>query len=197
MNYIKLTHNIDQYIKNNLSNKRYNHSVKVAEMSVTIAEKLSLDIEKSYLAGLAHDIARELSKEQLEKKVLSCVKFSADFYLKPMLFHGPVGADLLCKKFGIDDVDIIEAVTYHSIGSKTLGSIAKVIYVADYISYDRTHIDEQYRIKILSFKLDEMVLEVINSCRLYLESNGEYLLSETENMYNSIIRKLCEKEKGI
>lgn len=195
MNYTELIKKLDNYLKLNLTPKRYNHSLNVAKMCTIIASQIQINKERVYYAGLAHDIAREYSFDKLKKAIISCNGFSSEFYNKPILFHGPVGANILSNKFNIYDKEIINAVAYHTIGNEKLGVIGKIVYVSDYISLDRIHITDLYRSEILSLSLDEMVIKVTDSCRIYLESKGGCLLPETENMYNEILRIICEKEK--
>lgn len=197
MNYINLKNNIDRYLKKSLSAKRYSHSVEVARMSEKIARNNCLDENKAYIAGLSHDIAREKSLRFLNNSIRDCKGFSDAFYLKPMVFHGPVGASILLKEFLVTDSDILEAVTYHSIGNCGIGRLAKVVYVADYISLDRIHVKESFRSFIFNQELDDMVLLVVDACRDYLKSKNNDLLPETENMYNNIVRIRSEKKEGI
>ncbi len=196
MDYTSKINIIDKYIKTHLSLKRYKHSKEVASMSSRIATITDNDSQKSYLAGLSHDIAREFSKSQLLDKIKK-IDFSKDFYKLPQLFHGPVGADFLISKFGILEKDILDSVRYHSFGFPDMCDLAKIVYVADYISMDRTHILENERLEILSCSLNEMVVIVVDKTRAYLFSRGETILPETDNMYKKIIRILSEKETGI
>ena len=58
MDYIK-------WLKDNLNEERYEHSLGVADKAFELAEKFGLDKEKARLAGLVHDCAKCLSKEKL------------------------------------------------------------------------------------------------------------------------------------
>lgn len=174
---------LDNYLKRNLTLKRYTHSVEVAKMTLIISEKLGLDSSKAYIAGLAHDIAREFPLDRLKKYLFNWGEFSKDFYNKPSLFHGPVGAYVLKKDFNIVDNDILEAVAYHSVGNKGMGTVSKIVYIADYISYDREHIDNHFREEILSLDLDSMIIKVIESVEEYLNSKGLNVVTETVETY--------------
>ena len=44
-----------------LSEKRYMHSVGVMRKAEQLAKKYGIDVNKAKLAGLAHDIAKEMS----------------------------------------------------------------------------------------------------------------------------------------
>ncbi|MGL1891926.1 MAG: bis(5'-nucleosyl)-tetraphosphatase (symmetrical) YqeK [Spirochaetaceae bacterium] len=194
MNYINNLSLIDNYLQNNLSQKRYNHSTEVAKMSKEISMLFNIDSKKSFFAGLCHDIAREFKISFLKEEILKHSGFSKDFYLLPQLFHGPVGASFLTQKFDIVDPEILEAVCYHSIGHSGIGYIAKVVFVADYISRDRTHIDNNFRNYILNLDLDNMIIKVVDKSKEYLLIKGKTILTETETMYNHIMRWPSEKE---
>ena len=58
---------IEDRIKEILSEKRFRHSLGVAKLAQELAEIHSVDPEKAYLAGLLHDVLREKSEEELRK----------------------------------------------------------------------------------------------------------------------------------
>lgn len=194
MDYTDKIRKIDNYLKLNLSHKRYTHSVEVAKMSSRIALLTGNNIQEAYLGGLSHDVAREFKKSQLLDSFKNNNMFSKEFCLLPQLFHGPVGADFLLSKMDIINNDILDSVRYHSIGFPGLGNIAKVVYVADYISLDRKHISDGYRSYVLRCSLNKMVILVVDKNRRYLISRGETILPETDSMYKKIMRILSEKE---
>ena len=59
-----LIQKINKGIKQELSEKRYNHSVGVMKKAEELAKIHGVDINKAKLVGLAHDIGKELSKEE-------------------------------------------------------------------------------------------------------------------------------------
>lgn len=186
MNYIEA---VNIYISNKLTNKRYKHSLAVGEMSKIIANKIGYKNNNTYLAGLSHDIAREHTLESLKNYVYNWGEFSNEFYKHPNLYHGPVGAYLLQTEFHINDKEILEAVAYHSVGHRNMCTLAKIVYVADYISRDRVHIDESFREEILSNPLDVMVEMVITRTEAYLKSKNMSLIKETKDLYKELKRK--------
>lgn len=197
MNYISKVKEVDSYLSQNISIKRYIHSVEVAKMSSQISGILNLDKDIAYLAGLSHDIAREQSMVEQLKTIKHFKDLSSEFLKLPILFHGPVGSEFLKNKFDIKNKDILDAVKYHSTGHIDMCDLAKIVYVADYISYDRAHIENSFRDNVLKFNLNEMVLLVVTKTRDYLISKRETILPETDNMYNNLIRILSEKEKRV
>ncbi|MBO5725698.1 MAG: HD domain-containing protein, partial [Clostridia bacterium] len=60
MNYEKYK----EILKGRLKEKRYIHSLAVADEAVRLAKKYGCDEEKAYLAGLLHDITKNTPKEE-------------------------------------------------------------------------------------------------------------------------------------
>ena len=59
-----------KFLKDNLSAKRFHHSVNVAEECRKLAQKYGEDPERAYFAGLLHDICKELPGEEQKDLVL-------------------------------------------------------------------------------------------------------------------------------
>ena len=55
MNFDKIL----DYLKENLSEDRFKHTMGVAETAKELAKVYNCDCEKAYFAGLLHDIAKE------------------------------------------------------------------------------------------------------------------------------------------
>lgn len=134
---------IDEYknhIKERLSEKRYYHSLCVAEEAVRLADRYGADKEKAYLAGLLHDVLKDTPSDiQL--------KFAKDFGIilsalelgAPKLYHSIIGSAYLKKVLGITDNEIIDAVRYHTTAKKNMSKLALLLYLADYTSRDRDY----------------------------------------------------------
>ena len=57
------TDEIKDILKIRLSKKRYSHSLNVADAASRLADKFGGDREKCFLAGLIHDICKEIPQE--------------------------------------------------------------------------------------------------------------------------------------
>ena len=55
------------------------------------------------------------------------------------LYHAIAGALYIENNLGVTDREIIDAVRYHTTGRKNMSLLEKVIYIADYISEDRSY----------------------------------------------------------
>ena len=118
-----------------LSSKRYQHSLGVRDTAVKLAQLYGVDLGKASLAGLVHDWAKDLTDELLLKKAEQFGILVDNICLVcPNLLHGPVGAELISRELGIQDQEIREAVAQHTMGSEKMSTLAKIIFVADYVN---------------------------------------------------------------
>jgi predicted HD superfamily hydrolase involved in NAD metabolism len=126
------------YARKRLSDKRYFHTLRVAETAERLAEIHGLDPKKARLAGLLHDAAREVGKEELlhvaEEDGLAVGDFERE---RPMLLHGPVAAELARRDLGVKDGEILDAVRSHTTGEPEMGPLALTLFVADKIEPGR------------------------------------------------------------
>lgn len=126
-------------IRERLSDFRYIHSLEVAKASEALAKKYGFDEEKAYLAGLAHDVLKELTREEYlsffeeEKIELTQVEKNA-----PKLWHAIAGERYLRKEYGLCE-EILSAVRYHTTGKENMTLPEKILFVADFISADRVY----------------------------------------------------------
>lgn len=133
-----LVKDAESYARERLSDKRYEHTLRVAETAERLAGLHGLDPKIARLAGLLHDTARELGKEELlqiaEEKALPVGDLERE---RPMLLHGPVAAELSRKDLGVKDGEVLDAVRAHTTGEPEMGSLALALYVADKIEPGR------------------------------------------------------------
>ena len=125
-------------IKEKLGRVRYKHTLFVLKAALKLSKKLSLDQRKIEAAALLHDIAKNIEAEQLQE-IVKKTKWQPDqleLSIIPVL-HAPAGAVIAEKEFGITDIEVLEAIRYHTLGHPEMGKIARVIYAADFISKDR------------------------------------------------------------
>ncbi len=127
-------------IRSMMGDYRYTHSVNVAEEAVLLAKRYGCNEQKAYIAGILHDITKEIPhEEQLQiirdgGIILDDVQQNA-----PKLWHSISGSVYVNTKLGITDSDIINAVRYHTTGRADMSLLEKIIYTADYTSKERSY----------------------------------------------------------
>ena len=165
---------LDNYLLETLSEERYKHSLSTGKTAEKICRKFGLNSEKGFFTGLIHDIAREYNNDEIinicSEKGEQVSRYELE---EPVLLHGKAGAALLKDKFCIEDEEILDAVRVHTTGSSGMSSMAKVLFVADYIEPYRKHITDEYLKSLENSGLDTMVKTVLNSIIDYIKSKGK------------------------
>lgn len=127
-------------IKSMMSEDRYNHCVNVSKEAVKLAKRYDGDEEKAAVAGILHDITKEMPKEE-QLQIMHDSDIILDDIQKnaPKLWHGISGSVYIKKHFGIEDEDILNAICYHTTGRAGMSLLEKIIFVADFTSEERTY----------------------------------------------------------
>lgn len=135
--------NIGEYkkiIRPLMSEYRYTHSVNVSKEAVKLAKRYGADEEKAAVAGILHDITKEMPKEEQLQIILDSGIILDDIQKNaPKLWHGLSGSLYIKKYIGIDDEDILNAICYHTTGRAGMSVLEKIIFVADFTSEERTY----------------------------------------------------------
>jgi len=182
-----VTGKVNLYAIGALTLTRYEHSVRVAELSRELCERFSLDPAVGYFAGLAHDICKSGKEDWLLSLAIKDGAPVSDIERrKPALLHGHAAAVLLASEFGVTDRSILDAVRNHTFGSPVMDDLGKIVFVADKIEPGRTGMDVAYRIKILESSLDVMTRLVVEDNIRYLESKGKEVSSNTWLLLESL-----------
>ncbi len=185
-------YNIDEikkYLKQNLSEFRYNHSLMVADEAKKLAEHYNVNSEKAYVAGLVHDIAKEFSDEEnlqcIQKYNLS--ETLLDESIKPII-HADIGAEFIQDMYNFDD-EICNSVRYHAIGNFPMTMLEKIIFVADKIA--RKNPDELLKKeqKLAYTDLDLVLLMCLEYSKNKLEKYGKSLQPVTLKLLQSLQEK--------
>lgn len=176
-----LTEKIRKYTKDSVSESRYEHSVRTAETCASLCKRYGIDEKTGYLAGMAHDMCKKMSPEKMialsekDGNEISVLEKN-----NPSLLHGRAAAILIQEKFGVFDSEVIEAIANHTLGRKGMGSLAKIVFVADKIEPGRDHIDEAYMKSISGLTLNQLIHKVISESVEYLEKKGKKVAPVTE-----------------
>ena len=158
---------------------RFNHSCSVAHLAYNIAEKHQLDYSRAYIAGILHDIAKDIDKN--ESLVLMKQYFPDFVDIGAFSYHQFLGAKLAKEQFGVVDEEILGAIKYHTTGKANMNWLEKLIYAVDKIDPTRNY-DSSGLIAAMMLGLDEGFMTV-------LKANVEFL----HEKHASINNKLTEE----
>ncbi len=137
-----------EWLKENLNEERYIHSLGTADCARELAEKYNLDQEKAYVAGLLHDCAKCFSTEKLKEIIDKNLSVEACEMLNYKTLHAPVSAYVAEKDFGVKDEEILSAIRWHTLGKINMTDFEKIIFLADKIEPNTR--DKEYSEEIKS-----------------------------------------------
>lgn len=137
---------IKKWLKENLNEERYIHTLGTAQCAKELAQEFNLDCEKAYRAGLLHDCAKCFSNDKLLEIINKNLDVEESEMLNYKTLHAPVSAFVSEKEFGITDKEILSAIRWHTLGRLGMSDFEKIVFIADKIEPETR--DKEYSEKI-------------------------------------------------
>ena len=181
---------IKKLLEKRLNEKRFFHSLCVADEAKRLAEKYGGDIEKCYLSGLIHDITKNASEDEHLKIfetfdiMLNSIEKSAQ-----KLWHAISGEAYIKYVLSIDDAEILDAVRYHTTAKADMSLTAKILYLADFTSRDRDYDDVDVIRKLVDISLDDAFIYALKYSITDLVSNNRAVHPDTVAAFNEVVSK--------
>ena len=184
---------IEEIVKNTLSPKRYLHSVGVAKRAAELACIYGEDVEIARKIGIAHDIAKEMPKEEaLIYAKENGIVFDEIEKEEPGLWHSKLGAHIAVKKFRFTS-EMARVILYHTTGSIHMNTLDKIMYVADKTDETRTKINREEAVEISNRNLYEFVLYIAKYMTNYSLQKDSLIHPDTIELINELIKQKRSK----
>ena len=168
---------------------------------MNLAMRYGYDLAKAEIAGLLHDCGKRYSDEIILKK---CIKHGISFTPEeeetPAVLHANYGAWLARHKYGVQDPEILSAILYHTTGRPAMGTLEKIVYIADYIEPRRYKAADLPVIRALAYEdLDETMYQILKGTLEYLGKKKSKIDPMTEKAcaYYREIHEKRKSEKGV
>lgn len=169
-------------VKDKLPEKRFNHSLRVAETAVKLAEIYDGEKDKAELAGILHDYCKYddlgsmyqiVTQNELDSNLLS---YGSE------ILHGPVAAIIMNQQFDVTDEEVLLAIKNHTTGRAQMTKTEKLIFIADYIEPGRQTpgVEEIRDLAYNQGSLDKTIYEISKRTVLYL-------INKDINVYDATI----------
>lgn len=188
---MELSEKYGEYIfllREKLDDYRFDHSIAVAKRAVELANLYGADTEKAYVAGLLHDIQKNLSREeQLQFLNSSAIMLTDVEKVSPKVWHAISGAEYISSKLKIEDTDIINAVRYHTTGRAGMSLLERIVYIADFTSLDRKYPDVEVLRDIVKRDLDAGLVYALRHTIISLSKETKPIHEDTLCAYNELI----------
>ena len=185
-----------EILRDRLTEKRFIHSLNVAESAKELAKIYGADEEKAYTAGLVHDCCKDVPAGLQLSYLLENGAQLRDCEINvAKLYHSMSGRIFAEKEFGITDEDILNAVRYHTTGRKNMSLLEKIVFIADFISAERDYdgVDIMRQKAVIS--LDEAIVEGLSFTIKDLIDAGRIIHPDTVDAYNDAQFNLMNGDK--
>ncbi|MEE0867691.1 MAG: bis(5'-nucleosyl)-tetraphosphatase (symmetrical) YqeK [Clostridia bacterium] len=171
--------------------RRYNHTLGVADEAVRLAPKFGVSPEKARLAALLHDCAKNLDEKSGMDFPGLCRKYGVelDDYAKSekALVHAFLGAAVAKKDYGVTDEDVLNAIYYHTTAKADMSPLEKLIYIADMTEPGRT-IEQAEKIRHLAEENpDEALIYAIGCSIKHVIRKGSLIHPDSIHAINYLI----------
>lgn len=184
---------IKEELKNILSPKRYEHSLGVMEKAIEFAKIFEEDKEKVASSALTHDIAKEMTEEELINYALeNNITLSKDDKMCTSVLHGIIGADIVKKRYNFTE-DMCSAIYYHTTGRANMTMLEKIVYVSDKCEERTRKSEHATKLREIAKEkgLDEAILFIMDDWTIPKAINHKKIIHpNTIYARNDIISKL-------
>lgn len=177
---------IRKAMEKSLDSKRYDHTLGVAYTAASLAMRYDVDVNDALIAGMLHDCAKCLSDE---KKISICEKnniFMTEVERQnPSLLHAKVGSFMAMDTYHVKNINILNAITYHTTGRPGMSNLEKIIFIADYIEPGRKQAPNLDIVRKLAFlDLDKALMKILKDTLEYLKESKREVDPTTQKTYD-------------
>lgn len=184
------TDKIKELLRERLDEYRLVHSLGVADAARRLANIYGENEDRAYFAGLVHDITKNTPKdEQLHIIEKGGIILSPEEKNNPKLWHAISGSVFVRDELKITDEEIISAVRYHTTGKDNMTVLEKIIYIADFISEERSFNGVEYMRRLAYESLDRAAMFATDFCIPDLVRRRQVLHIDSVKLYNELIEK--------
>ena len=163
-------------VRSYIKESRFNHSLSVARLAYRLAKLHQFDYQKAYIAGILHDIAKGIDKDESLELMKQLYPDNLD--IGAYAYHQFLGEMLAKRDFNVDDEEILAAIKYHTTGRANMCWLEKLIYAADKIDPTRPF-DSSDLISAMEKDLNSGFLTV-------LKANYDYLKEHHKDIDNRL-----------
>lgn len=169
-----------------LDEPRYQHTLGVMYTAASMAMRYGENLENALIAGLLHDCAKCIPGPA---KIALCEKYQIEITdierKNPGLLHAKLGAFLAAEEYGVQDNDILMAITSHTTGRPGMSLLEKIIYIADFMEPGRKELPNMADVRKLAFEdIDKCLFRILQDSLAYLKSRDFAIDPMTEETYN-------------
>lgn len=170
---------------------RYDHLLRTVKKAEELSIIHNVDTDKCKLAALVHDCAKGNEKyyeNSYKDEFLKLInKQELKEFAKGPLEHCVLGYIVAKEKYKIMDMDVLNAVLYHTTGRENMTDIEKVVFLADKTELKRDYPGVDEIRKQGNINLNNAIILCINNTVEFLISKNKKISINSILTRNSLI----------
>lgn len=154
-------------VKNNVSHRRFEHIIGVANTAKKLALQYGENPELAFQAGLLHDIAKEKNKVW-HLQYVQMYYGDEDIYPILNIWHAYTAKYLMIENSITVSKEVIEAIEDHVEGNKEASKLSKILFIADFIEPNRKYNDCILARRVVNYDIEVAYASIVVATYNYL-----------------------------
>jgi len=175
--------------------RRWTHVEGVMATSVSLAERYGADPVKADLAALLHDLAKFWPIERQEAVMREHELNPELLEYDKQLLHSEVAAFVAEHEYGIDDLEVLDAIRYHTSGRVGMTLLDKIVCLADYIEPGRNFPGVDHIRELAEHNLEQALVAGFDSTISFLIEKRKIIFPLTVLARNDLVRQIGYDDK--
>jgi predicted HD superfamily hydrolase involved in NAD metabolism len=184
------TRTLIREIEKRLPNKRFEHVLRVTQTAKELAVRHRVPEDKAEQAALFHDIAKFMEPAEMRKLIENSGEDKRLLSFHHELWHAAAGRIIAEEEYGVKDIDVLNAIRFHTTGRAGMSVLEKLIYIADLIEPGR----DFPGVEELRISAEESIDEAMEACIIhsvaYLIDRRVAVFPDSIECYNQHVQRI-------
>lgn len=163
----------EDMVRQTLSPKRFQHTMNVKKLAVRMAQHYGVNTEKTALAAILHDSAKELPRTELLQIMQDNAIIKKGTQNRPEpVWHGICAAILAKTQWNVQDEEILSAIACHTTGKENMSKLDKILFLADMTSAERDYPGVEELRSLEMRNLDKAMIQALKMTISFVEQKN-------------------------
>ncbi|RED65672.1 bis(5'-nucleosyl)-tetraphosphatase (symmetrical) YqeK [Cohnella lupini] len=173
--------------RSQMPEKRWKHTLGVVETAIALANRYGGDPAKAELGALLHDYSKAWAIDRMEAIIREHGLHGELLIHDKELWHAHVGAWAVQSEHGVTDVEVLDAIRYHTSGRENMTKLDKIVCLADYIEPGRDYPGVSKIRELAEHSMEKALVRAFDSTIEVLMERGKRIFPLTVLARNDLI----------
>lgn len=170
-----------EFLKSRLNEQRLKHVGGVAYLAEKYAKKIGESADKAHIAGLLHDVAKNM---QISEYPDFAFPNTIVDEVPRQVVHQFLGAYVAEKVLGISDLEVLDAIRWHTTGRPNMSKLEKIVFIADLLEPSRNYAEVDLLRRACEKDFESGFLLTLKHLLIYLKNSGQDICKLTALAYD-------------